>query len=541
MLFKKKIVVTIGYSGTIIAFHNKNSVYKKFFFEKFDAESTKKIEPFFKSFKRASVSILLDTVDQTYKRKSFPSVRKGDLKNLARRELGGVSNKESLKSFIPQAITQEKSKSGRISKQWDTILITVSLNEEINKWIDFLFEMPNMIEGIYTAPIESFNIVKKIEKTFLAEKEREAKKKKQLEKKEAKGKKKDKKHKSKNTKDSTKKPKENENKIKILVTYSKVNGFRQVIFTKHGIEFSRIVNYDIAHDDFLKNYEQDIYSSYEYLKRSFSDIKITDIEVITQKLAHIETHELKISSYTPSDAARILGMKEGIIAKGSDFSDILLSRSLFKFKKLIKFKIPKMIAASKMYAAMLGSYYLYLFLTIFFFVEFLVNINIKIDFDKKIDRAEIEMFKATENLHKIQNKLLNTTNDESKNIDIEQAIDIGKINDILGKKSDHIFKLYDDFKYIKKYDVVLSRYSYFDQDYKEASPQKQTKYNITLGGKVYNESGNIDDLFTEFDNIDRDSSSALKGHKIRFSKISRNIDFNKKYYEFPLDFTISSK
>ena len=164
MLFNKKIVVTIGYNGTIIAFHTENSVTNKFFFEKFDADSAKTLKPYFQKFKRNDILILLDTIDQTYKKKTFPSVRKMDLKNLARRELGGLSNKDTIRSFIPQQIVAEKNRDGTVKKKWETILITTSLDENISKWIDFLFEMPNKIEGIYTAPIESFTLIKTMKK-----------------------------------------------------------------------------------------------------------------------------------------------------------------------------------------------------------------------------------------------------------------------------------------------------------------------------------------------------------------------------------------
>ena len=116
MFFKKRIVVTIGYNGTIIAFHAKNSIKQKFFFEKFDSEAVLKLKPYFTRFKRANISILLDTVDQTYKKKFFPAVRKMDLKNLVRRELGGVTNKDSLKSFFSHKVIHEKSKSGKITQ-----------------------------------------------------------------------------------------------------------------------------------------------------------------------------------------------------------------------------------------------------------------------------------------------------------------------------------------------------------------------------------------------------------------------------------------
>ncbi|MBL6664946.1 MAG: hypothetical protein ISQ34_03790 [Rickettsiales bacterium] len=523
LLFKKKIIVTIGYNGAIIAFHDTKSVSKKFFFEKFNIDAINKIKPYFVDYSRANISILLDTIDQTYKKKTFPSVRKMDLKNIVIRELGGASNKETIKNFITKSLVKEKTKDGKqITKKWDVVLVTASLNNEVSSWIDFLFEMPNMIEGIYTIPVESFNIVKQIRKKLRLE--TQAKKKKASIK------------------------NEKEESVTCLVFYTKINGFRQVIFTKQGIEFTRIVNYDIDDKDFLKNYEQDIYSSYEYLKRSISDVNISDVKIINvvpanivKKLKEINNSELHIISYTPCEISRILGLNESIIPKSSEFCDILLSRLLFKFKPILRFRIPKMITTSKMYMMMMGSYYLYLFLIIFFFVEFLININIRLDFDQKIEAAEIAMFKSTEHLHDIQNKVLNTTNEEGKNINIAQAIDIGKVNDVLGEKSNHVFDIYQKLDYIKKHNIVISKFNYFLQGYNELNPGKDSKFSMSLFGKIFNATGNVDDLFNEFDDLDRDTKENLEEYVSKFSKIPRNIDFNKKYYDFPLDFTISPK
>ena len=55
---------------------------------------------FFKKYNSQKIYILLDTIDQTYKKKTYPSVRKTDLEKIIRRDLAGDGDKEALKSYI---------------------------------------------------------------------------------------------------------------------------------------------------------------------------------------------------------------------------------------------------------------------------------------------------------------------------------------------------------------------------------------------------------------------------------------------------------
>lgn len=537
MLFGGKIVVTIGYSGTVIAFHNNGAITNKFFFEKHDDEALNNIIGFFKAKKRHKIHILLDTIDQTYKKKYYPSVRRMDLKNLTRRDLGGVSNKDNIRDFVVQDLVKEKKRDGKIIKKWDVLLVTASINEEITKWLDFLTNLPNQIEGIYTIPVETFSIAKKLSKRdrILKEQEKLAKKAS-----------KDKKNKKK-IKNKIIPPRHN---IYCLIIYTKANGFRQIIFSEKGTVFTRIINYDTQNSDFVKNYEHDIYSTYEYLKRTFLDIKMSDIEVINilpknllDKVKDVSNHnhELNFVNYTPCDAALSLNLKPGIITKNTEFGDLLISRCFYKFKKSLRFRTPKISTSNKMYGAMKGSYYFNLFLSIFFFVELLSNVHIRVDHEKEITKAEVKKFKATEELHKIQNKVLNITNESGKTVNIEKAVEIGKISEVLGTKSDFIFNKYNELGYLSKYNVVLSRITFSASNFDHVNPNKNSKYSGNFSGIIYNKTGNIDDLFSEFDNLSNDGAKSVKDVQMRFSKLPRDIDFNKKYFDFPISFTITSK
>ena len=65
-------------------------------------------------------------------------------------------------------------------------------------------------------------------------------------------------------------------------------------------------------------------------------------------------------------------------------------------------------------------------------------------------------------------------------------------------------------------------------------------YKIALNGEISNRSGDIEDLFTEFDGLTSQLKKTFDKSKLTYSELPRNIDFTKKYYNFPIDFSITS-
>ena len=53
--------------------------------------------------------------------------------------------------------------------------------------------------------------------------------------------------------------------------------------------------------------------------------------------------------------------------------------------------------------------------------------------------------------------------------------------------------------------------------------------------------GDIENLFTEFDKFVVQMKKSLPDYDIKYNELPRNIDFNQKYYDFPVEFRIISK
>ena len=159
---KKAIVVLIGNNGTIITKHTGNVIESEFV-EKLTDENKPNLISFFAKAKGYSIYIMLDTIDQTYKKKTYPMMRKFDLERIAKRDLASDGDKEGLKNYIllrnhknSNASKKNSLKKVEASKS-DCLFITSSKSENISIWLNFIYELPNRLIGIYMLPVECYN------------------------------------------------------------------------------------------------------------------------------------------------------------------------------------------------------------------------------------------------------------------------------------------------------------------------------------------------------------------------------------------------
>ncbi len=80
---------------------------------------------------------------------------------------------------------------------------------------------------------------------------------------------------------------------------------------------------------------------------------------------------------------------------------------------------------------------------------------------------------------------------------------------------------------------------YSIENFNSKFPEGDIKYKIQFTGKIFNKSGDIEDLFRDFDLL----VSAVKKNfgdnsQVKYTELPRNIDFNQKYYDFNIDFTV---
>ncbi len=514
MLSGKNIVVTIGNNGAVVALHEGNDIKNKIFLDELNDKTKEQLKNIFLSNKSAQIYVLLDTADQIYKKKSYPLVRRGDLIRLIRRDMASDGDKESLKNYIILSRKKAKNKTPQNNK-WESLFVSASNTETTTTWVEFLLEMPNRLVGIYMLPIESFQLLKLLKKDIRLQSRIKIKR----------------------------------NDLYCLVIQNKVSGFRQIVFSESGIVFTRIVDYDFSQPDSLEKYEQDIYSTFEYLKRLFPDVSISELDIVNvlssegiEAIKTLKATELNFINYTPSQASAKIGLPN-LLPTNSSSCDLLISKVFSKSNKLLKFSTPKISSLEKFFLGLRASYYA----DMAFIVATLVAIVFSLISQSKlydvIEIAKIQKTAAIQEFARVQklalegSKVDKTENGEA--VDIERVTDFGKIDQALSPNRANIADFYSNLKFIKNYNVNLAKFSYSLSGFNAKSPSANGNYTFSLNGKIHNKTGDIEDLFSEFDGLVAKTKETLKNNRVNYTDLPRNIDFNQKYYSFPIDFSIS--
>jgi hypothetical protein len=512
MFGEKNIIVTIGNYGAVVALHQGNEIKNKIFLDEL-TETVKadlRDDVFHKN-KSAPIYVLLDTIDQSYKKKIYPSVRKSDLTRIIQRDMASDGDKESIKNYIllnpkknPVNVKQPS------SARWECLFISSSNSEVINHWIEFLLDMPNRLVGIYMLPIETFSLFKLIKENVRIQA----------------------------------KLREKKNNICCLVMQNKVSGIRQVAFSEQGIIFTRVVNYNFDKPDFLEKYEQDIYSTFEYLKRLFPDLSIDELDIVNilpaevidviKKISNIELHFV---NYTPYQITSLIGQKD-LIPSNSNYCDLVISKVFSKQKKILKFTTPKIKILEKFFMILRSSYYANLILILGICATFLFTIFSENKIGESIDLTETEKLVAIQDFARLK-KITLAGMQGIESIDLEKAIDLGKLQEAFSPIGMNFTEFYIKLKFLKEFDIKLNNFTYSLEGVNGENPTSQNNYRIAFKGDIFNKSGDIEDLFREFDTVVLEVKKNFPQNQIKYSELPRNIDFSQKYYSFPVDFTIT--
>ncbi len=499
-------VITIGNYGAVVALHDKSKIKNKIFLEALNQDNKQELTALFEQNQKAIIYVLLDSSNQAYKKKSYPAVKKSDLLNVIKRDMDQDEDKESLKSYI---LLNKKISAAR---KWECLFVSSASSEVINDWIKFLLDMPNYLEGMYMLPVESFSFFALIKSNIRL-----------------------------NSKIILKR-----NDLYCVILQNKVSGIRQIVFSETSIVFTRIVNYDFNASDFVEKYEQDLYSTFEYLKRLFPELIMGELDIVNilakehlEKIKAINNVELNFTNYTPYQAATIVGCKTAV-AENSSYCDLIISRVFLASKRrILKFDTPKIRLLKRFFHALQFSKYINIFLLII-----ILGIGLDIGFINKelnslVATANKERLEASNELQRI--KLSEVDEKYSTDIDIDQIIDMGKIHESLNGIGIDVINSYSKLSILRNYNAFLSSFVYNVSGFTAKTANKNPAYKIDINGKIYNKSGDVEDLFKEFDGMTSAAKQAFDKNQVKYSELPKNIDFAKKYYDSDIQLTIEGQ
>ena len=524
MLSKAIFTVTIGNQGVAIALHLGHKMQDMLLVESLTPESEIEIKKLFSKQKRAKISILIDIADQNYKKKTYPQVNRIDLSRIIARDLKKEvsSDPDVLKGYL---VHKDK-----ITHKWDCLFVSASKSEDVNKWIDFLLQVPNKISGIYMLPLEASSLVKIILDLTV--------------------------------KEFGITPKSN---ITFFIIQNKVSGTRQIVFEGNQIVFTRMVYYDFNSPSFAEEFEQDILRANEYLKRIIPNIKVEDVNVINilpddviEKLNDIQNKAVSFINYSPSQIASKIGLPSSESGMDDGFSDFLIASAFANSKKkMLKFFLPKLVLVEKFYVGLnliLATNFLLLISCVAIWAYTFLSLReadqkaVAFVADKNISQQQYDHFK----------KLI-LSGDDFADINLEQLMDFGKLNEALNKDNVNVNDFFDKLSFIKDHYTTINSITLTlsDTNLNNAMQQQNlpnqkdqvrrieanTKLSlrVAIAGTIKIKSGNVEELLKGFDALNKESKTVFSQYNVVYDDLSKDLNFNKKYYDFPVNLRVESK
>jgi hypothetical protein len=516
MPHKRTFTVSIGDYGVIVALHHGKNVQNKILVASVNDENKPKLTSLFTQHKSVPVYIILDTANQNYKKKTYPPVSLSDFNKIVKRDL----NKEF--SPIEKSFRSYYGIKDKTQNKWDCTFVSAAQSPEINQWIEFLLDMPNRLIGIYALPAEASIFAKMVLDAIKVEQG----------------------------------VKVNENTVISFIIQNKVSGIRQVVFFNQSIVFTRVVKYDFDDPKFASQFEQDIFRANEYLKMIFPKLKAQDVVIINllsddilDKIKHTENHELNFINYSPYQIAKKLGITNAVPKNSGNFSDLLIANCFAgSLKKILKFSNPKISALEKFdlsVKSILASNAIMILVTVVVLIKIIFH---QYQYSSKSSGMITERKQLTQKLHEINKATLDGSNVSATN-DIKtndtltnEIIDFGKIDGTLSVVETKISNTFNRLSFIQKHGVSTSSFGY---NLSEFNPRSETfslsKTIFSISGEVSDKSGDIEVLFKKFDSLKLETKKKFPEYNIKYSEISKDINFGKKYYSFPFDLTLENK
>ncbi len=235
------------------------------------------------------ITILLDVLDQSYIQHTLPPVNSINAQKLIQRKL----EKDYSKSDLKSSILLGRDKSGK--KEWHYLLASTRFTAPLTDWLDYLDMVPNRLRSICLLPIEWSSILHDILKA---------------------------RQKNGHT--------VRDDSWHIVVSHQRVGGFRQMVFKKNKVIFTRITQPVGGSDPEIiaGNIEQETLNTIEYIRRlGYKDEYPLNLFYITSekvknKLSSRTFPNIGFEKYTPHELVEQIGMPDAD-TPSDRFGDVL--------------------------------------------------------------------------------------------------------------------------------------------------------------------------------------------------------------------------
>lgn len=494
----KKFVISIGDDGTVLTFLDKGKLVTKLFAASSSASDRREFNTLLLKHPSVPISILLDSVEQTYSKQTLPAVSSFSIGKLVKRRL----ERDFAKTDITGAIPLGRDTKGR--KDWQYMFVSTPTTPTILEWLDYFATLPNNLEGIYLLPIEMENVIGIVNKSlFKGDAERK--------------------------------------NWQFIVTHNKTGGFRQTILNNDKVVFTRLIRpgRDSLPDIIAGNIEQEIVNTIDYLRRlGLSDDDAINIFVVVSQdlknsLAATKIRGKPLLLFTPFEVTKMLNL-DAAAGKDAKFVDVLLATIFSVSKPILRLDNPRAkkkdnsLLVYKLAFAATVAIIPTLVLYSFFKIYGILSLH------SKIKNAEDQ--KAN-----IEKQWKSVKNTDQYNLD-----DANKITDAMTLRrkiiaerklpTDLLQKLAEmnvDF-------IKLESFTWnYDKDYMAIG--KPEKISAILNLNFSTKGGNIDEMLKNYDIMKTAFEKQYSDMAIDLSKLPDKLSFDSKTENLPIQVKLSTK
>jgi hypothetical protein len=486
----KKIVVFIGDNGVSATLFEKN--IPKEYIEINDIKENKITEfaNFIRRYYKVPIYILTDVSEQSLKNIKIPSSNPLIIKKLLNRRIARDFNKNDLNNYY-----QLKEKNGE-KNSTNFVVSNLSSVPPLSQWIEYLKNLSNPIDAIYSLPIEISNLDLNIQKIL--------------------------KKSGRLIIDAT---------WSMIVLQSKLGGFRIVVLRNSHLIFTRLLSYEniMANANEVEALKNQILGTVEYLRRiGYRDKQGINIYTIftenLQKILPASAITGYNAIYIKPDELSKLIYEDVVPQSRSNTIEQDISAYFIKKGKYIPFYTKTLMKISSLNNINMGLNIFILFSLFFFIIFQLFNVN-KINTAKNnIDKYQFKITSLSSTLENIRQEKFGF------DIDEDRVIEVSRIHQKLQSLTNDPLELTIKLSQILPHHVKVKNFQY--------RLDKESKIILKVNGIFLVEDLSYEELFSKYDTFIRDIKTEFNGYSIQHSDLPDTINFNQKLDDMPINFEI---
>ncbi len=152
MVPARRFVMIIGNGGAELSYISGGKIEESWLISDFEPESLDIFSNVLDENRRAPLTVLIDMLEQSYRRETIPPVNMMDRQKVLKRRLGIAFPKYDIKAAV--SLNEEVGPRGDLSY----LFVALPPSSEIETWISFIHGLANPISSIGLLPLESSSL-----------------------------------------------------------------------------------------------------------------------------------------------------------------------------------------------------------------------------------------------------------------------------------------------------------------------------------------------------------------------------------------------